>query len=257
MSAQTNYERLLPEIISIPKEKIRVPNYPPEELLAEAEKTKIISKEDKKLLVNAGLDPKVVDTFGDRIDVYTIASAKYIVLMDDSSKLEQQYHDLIEEAQNAKRELIHCFKFAYRDNKDALESLERITKGRSRKDMIFDFVSLIELANEYAEDLLKINFNSSLLLKAQNLHDKLKKIYAKIEVGPKQISEVKDIKNRAYTYLMEALQSIKEYGQFVFWKDEERCSLYKRHYLSSRKGNKTDVIQTDTDHEDNINEEAA
>lgn len=257
MSAQEAYDRLLPTLQSYKKRRVQKPNYPVDKILAEAKKVCHISKEDKKKLVNAGLNPEVIDTFEERIDAFTIASARYVVLMDEQNdKLDNKYQKLEESAKELRRNIIHAFRFAYRDNKSAINSLGRISKGRSRMDMIFDFVSLIKLAEVHPEELNTINFDLSLMEKANFYHKKLNELVAKLTVSPKEISEVKKIRNNAYDYMNESLQLIKEYGQFVFWKDEERKSLYKREYLAHRKSTKHDEKDSNNS-SDSINSNAA
>ncbi len=235
MSAQESYDRLLPTLLAYPKGKLQKPNVPVEELLGETEKTSVVIKEGRDILVNAGLNPEYIDNFDDRIGAYAIAAAKYVVLMDGNGGYGKDLNDLEGPAHDLRREIMHNFRFAFRNNSEALKSLERISKGRSRKDMIFDFVSLIELAENYPEELDAINFDRGLLDQARESYENLKNLVAKITVSPKQISEVKDIRDRAYTYLNEALTAIKEHSQFVFWKDEAKLALYKRDYSNYRR----------------------
>jgi hypothetical protein len=51
---------------------------------------------------------------------------------------------------------------------------------------------------------------------AQDLHNKLRVVYAQSNIDPNEIDRAKDMLDRAYTYLKQAMDEIKEIGQFAF-----------------------------------------
>ena len=62
-------------------------------------------------------------------------------------------------------------------------------------------------------------------------------------MSPGELEELKTLAYQAFTYLQEAVSEIRENGQHVFWKDENRLDLYKSdHYQRIGKTrNKEDV----------------
>ena len=41
----------------------------------------------------------------------------------------------------------------------------------------------------------------------------------------------KDIRDRAFTHLKEGVDTIRDAGKFLFWKDEKRAALYSSKYF--------------------------
>lgn len=240
MSEQQAYDRLLPIILNLPKEMIKHPHMPVEEKIMEGHKLLKLATEDKDVLLASGINLEFIDTLEDRIGTYSIANANYIVLKDSNSGIKEEFHQLEEKAHNLKRKLLHDLNFALEDREDAQGALHEIAEGRSRNDLIYDFVPLKKLIETFPNELEKIHFDYSLVEQADSLHISMQDIFSQMKASPKGISEVKDIRDRAYTYLEEALTKIKKHGQYVFWEDEIHLSLYKSEFMSNigqKKGN--------------------
>ncbi len=231
MSEQQAYDRLISEILKQPKDRIKYPHMPVEEKVMECYKVLKLSTKDREILLNSGLTPETLDTFEEKIGAYSIAHANYIVSINSKDSLKEVFSKLETEAHNLRRRLLHDIKFAMENNSAAQKAIHKIMEGRSRNDLIYDFVPIKKLIDAYPDDLAKINFDYSLVEKAEILHAELQEILSQIKVSPKEISEVKDIRDKAYTYLDDALVKIKKHGQYVFWEDEERLSLYKSEFM--------------------------
>lgn len=238
MFTEEYYNQSLPILLAMNPEDVRIPNYATEELIFECYKINKLCLHDKEQLVTSGLSPQLIDNFIEKIKIYETAAAKYIAFGYNATKFKQEFDRLLNEALLVRKELIHYCNFAYRKNKNALKALEKVKNGRSKKDKIYDLVSFVELSKEFPDDLHKINFNWSLLEKIEHYHEKLKTLHAKTTVSPKEKTKLADIRNRAYTYLTNDLNKIKEYAQFVFWQDEKRASLYKREHKIRKKNKK-------------------
>ncbi len=245
MSAQNAYDRLMPEILGINKNKIQIPNQPAEEKVVEGKKLSKIIVEDRDVLLESGLNPVYLDSFDDRLIVYEVSEAKYIVLKDSDENEEERVKILREKVFNIRKELLHNLSFVLKDDGDAKAALERIADGRTINNKIFDILPLIELAKAHLEELDRVNFDRSILDDAELLYNETQDATSNITVTPKEVTDVRDIRNRVYTYLNEAFQKIKEHGQFVFWKNEERLQLYKSEYLSSRRHSKSSKNKSD------------
>lgn len=247
MSAQEAYEQLMPEILGIKNNLIQFPNIPAEELVFEAVKISKLIVEDREPLLKSGIDPELLDSFDNRLAAYEHAESRYLILRDSTDVLSQKFKILQEKVFNMRKNLLHNLKFAFKENEKAMSGLERIIEGRTFHNKIFDLRPIIDMAKDHLEALEKIGFDKVLLDDAEILYNETKKAISEISATPKDVNEVKDIRNRAYTYLNEALSRIKDHGQFVFWKNEERLKLYKSQFRATKKPkkskNSTDIIE--------------
>ncbi len=250
MSEQQAYDRLINLILNQPDDKVKIPNVAVEDKVMDAHKFVKVSIKDKDLLVNSGLNPIYIDSLEDRAGAYSVAHGNYMVQKNLTSNINDQYAELEKEAHTLKRKIIHSFNFALADNSNAQETIKEITHGRSKNDLVYDFVPMKIVSETYTEDLTRIGFDFTLIERAEELHLEMQDLLSQIKSSPKDISEVKIIKNKAYTYLDEALTQIKKHGQYVFWEDEERLALYKSNYYkrnSSRKKIEGDLPTEDND----------
>lgn len=254
MSAQTAYDRLLPIILGLSNEKQQRPYMAVEDKIAEVGKVLKLIPNDKDALINAGLDAQYIDTLEDRMGAYSISEANYIVLKNGNGELKKKLKSLDAKAHALRKTIVHALKFVLQDNEEAQKTLKHISKGRSRNDMAYDFMPLKKLAITFSEDLDRIHFDKSLLDDADQVSEDLLDVLAQIAATPKKVSEVKAIRNKAYTYLNEALTKIKAHAKFVFWEDEERLALYKNDTMKKRKHSSQNKENTSTLQESTINE---
>ena len=76
-----------------------------------------------------------------------------------------------------------------------------------------------------------IGFDLANLEKAEAMHDTLSNLLSEANMSPGELAELKNLSYQAYSFLQEAVSEIRETGQYVFWKDENRLDLYKSdHY---------------------------
>lgn len=238
MSAQDTYERLLPEIQSIKNEDIVKPNIPVEEKVVEGKKVLKLIEEDREALITSSIDVNYLDSLEERLEAYEIAEAKYIVLKDSAESLTDKLKVLQDKIFKIRKILLHNLSFALKEDSAAIAAIERISHGRSFNNKIFDIRPILELAYTHLEDLDKLTFNRTILDDAEMLYNETQEILSEISASPKNMSEVKDIRDKAYTYFNEALRKIKEHGQFVFWENEERLKLYKSSFNSQKRNKK-------------------
>ncbi len=244
MSAHEAYDRLMPDILGISPDSIQHPNQPAENIVVEGKKNIKLTVEDREALLNSGIDAEILDGLQDRVEAYEISEAKYIVLRDSTEDLKEKLKIIRDKTFEIRKVLLHNLNFVLKNDKDAVAALERIAHGRSINNKIFDIRPILELAGTHLADLDKINFDRSILDDAEILYNEAQEVQSEIAVSPKAISEIKEIRNRAYTYLNEALSKIKEHAHFVFWQNEERLNLYKNQYRITRKYKKSNSDDT-------------
>ncbi|MBK6267335.1 hypothetical protein JKA74_19995 [Marivirga sp. S37H4] len=78
--------------------------------------------------------------------------------------------------------------------------------------------------------LQAINFEEEKLHKAASDASELSVLLAKANGERREDSSPKITRDKAYTYLKQAVDEIYEAGKYVFWKDEARKKGYKSNY---------------------------
>ncbi len=233
MNAQEAYNTHLPTINGIADEKVVTPRMPTEEIIVEAEKLVLVAQRDRESLVAAGLDALYIDSLNERIGAFAFASTAHMLMVDNKTEEQEAWQKEEEKGYELQRELLHSFRFAYRRDETILKKVSRISAGRGRKDMILDLLALYQVGSAHTEPLTKVGFDMALLEQAKTQFELLSNMFATVDMD---IDEVRDIKNRAHTWLYKAMSEIRDHGKFVFWKDEERHQEYISEFLSiSRK----------------------
>ena len=126
----------------------------------------------------------------------------------------------------------HHLLFGYRAQPDIKGLVQKIADGSGDNDMIMDLSIAAVLGKKYPEPLKAINFDMALLDEAESKSRSLRTLLgvAKGEVGGD--SNAKKNRDAAYTFTKNIVDEIREFGQYVFWRDEVRkkgyASAYKR-----------------------------
>ena len=97
--------------------------------------------------------------------------------------------------------------------------------------MIQDLNDLAVIGRENLEPLTAVGFDPVKLDEAASLNVSLGELRADASVDKAADREKKLLRDQAYTHLKEAVDTIRECGQFVFWKNEDRAKGYVSDYL--------------------------
>ena len=230
ISSEGAYTKHFDTFTAIQEKDTETPKMPREDVIGEAEELKVTAFEDNVALIDASIDPKYIKTIDERIGAYSHASSLHETSLYAKSDALQKWKELEDEAYEFKWELIHALRFAVRKNPDQLKLVKKIAEGRGRRDLSVDFKDINVLGRKNKEALTEINFDFSKLEKAGKMHDSLCDLLADANTTPEEIAEAKTAAYQAYTWLKEAVDEIREYGQFRFWKDEDRLNRYKSDY---------------------------
>ena len=121
-------------------------------------------------------------------------------------------------------------RFAYSDNPELKARLAEIAGDSGDVDMVQDLTSLSVLGKANTAPLEKINYDLTRLDEAAALSETLADLLAKNNDGKKKGSEVKELRDRAYTHLKTAVNTIRAYGKLEFWKEPDRLKGYASDY---------------------------
>jgi len=129
-----------------------------------------------------------------------------------------------------RNELVHHFRYAFRDNPSLILQVREISKRFTHEGMIQGLRDLVVLGKANRDLLAKIGFDMTLLDKAGIKTDEYEKKCKEGSWDRKDYIEAKKFRNQAYTHLKEAVDYVLEYGKYVFWKDTSRLKGYRSEY---------------------------
>lgn len=222
---------------------VKYPGMPIDVALQEAENLNVWCREDKELLIKAGLDWSLVEDLAIRTGACRYAQSLWQKEYRSHEEAQKKWAEQSPEAYNLRDELLHHFFFAFRNATDLHARVKQISKGGSHADMIQDLSDLAALGKANIQNLKAINMDLTLLDKAQNTADAMSELLAKAYSQRMKDNTIRLIRDKAYSHLKEAVDEIRKCGNYVFWKDETRKKGYISKYNKSKnKKSKADVV---------------
>ena len=82
------------------------------------------------------------------------------------------------------------------------------------------------MGEKYPEPLAAIHFDMEKLQQARELSHSMSELLAASNGAVGEGNEAKILRDKAFTLLDEKARIIREYGQYVFWKDENKLKRY-------------------------------
>ncbi|MDY6934062.1 MAG: hypothetical protein SVZ03_07555 [Spirochaetota bacterium] len=236
MSNVEDYKQKIEEIQAIGDDEIRSPsNIPVDIFLQEAENLYHWCQEDKEELTANGLDWELVLDVPARCGALREAQSKWITSRFSQEEAQKRWAEDSPQAYDMRNEFLHSFRFAYRRLPDLLGRVNAIAHGYGHADMIQDLNDLSVLGKDNPEPLERINFDMTLLDKAADMADRMSDLLGVTTVERADSSESIKIRNKAYTHLRYAIDEIRAFGLYVFWRDEARYKGYTSEYNRKRR----------------------
>lgn len=220
--------------MAIPFAKVKSPNIPVDKYLQEAANLYHWCQPDKPQLLGAGLSEKFIDTLPVRADACRKAESLWIKARNTTGTTARQWAQRSVKGYRLRNQLLHTFRYAFRKNKQLLANVADIASGTGDPDLIQDLNDLAVLGRHNSPLLEQINLDNRLLTQAAILSDEMAGLLAAAKSEKIRKTEIRIIRNRAYTYLKEAVDEVKNCGKFVFWENPGRlrgyASAYRRKY---------------------------
>jgi hypothetical protein len=165
---------------------------------------------------------------------------------DRNSQLEAQrlWAEQAPQAYALRDELLHTFRYAYRNDTALLARVSEIADGNTNADMIQDLNDLSVLGKNNPAPIQAIGFDLGKLDVAAATSDSMANVLAMAN-GDKAIqNESKVIRDKAYTHMKELVDQIREAGKYLFWKNEKRYKGYISQYWAAQ-GREKKTEETD------------
>lgn len=232
-----DYNAKIGEILSIPDNEVTEPNMPVNVALQEAENLHKWSLMDTEKLATVGVSAEKLNDLPVRAGA--CREAQSVWFKDRNSQLEAQrnWAAAAPEAFALRDELLHDFRYAYRNDPVILARVNEIAEGNSNADMIQDLNDLSVLGKNNTAPLVAINFVVERLEDAANASDELAEMLALANGDKSMQSETKMIRDKAYMYMKQLVDEIRDAGKYLFWKNEKRLKGYSSVYLRQKNRN--------------------
>jgi hypothetical protein len=229
-----DFNASLDALRAIPEEKIVEPNLPVDIYLQESENLKQWSVQDAAVLATIGITRAKIDELSVRAGA--CREAQSVWYKDQHSQQEAQRKWGIQSplAFNLRDELVHTFRYAYRADVSLSARVAGIAEGNTNADMIQDLNDLAVLGRNNTAPLAAIGFNLALLDQAANTADTMANLLALANGDKAFQNESKQMRDRAYTYLKELVDEIREAGKYLFWRTPKRFQGYVSKYWASQ-----------------------
>ncbi|MFA8433143.1 MAG: hypothetical protein ACEPOZ_01385 [Marinifilaceae bacterium] len=231
MDNRDDFLSQLDALMALPREQVKSPNMPVKIYLQEALNLLYYAEKDRAILQKSGLDLSLVETLPVRINALRYAQTEWNSERYELDAAEQEWKQELPRARQFKRELLHNFRFAYRKNEERMKVVNYIAQGRSHADMVQDFCELAVVGRAHPEPLLAIGMDLELLSRAADLSVRLGALLAAVKGARGTLKEAKLHRDRAYTYLKQAVDEVREYGRFVFRGQESKQLHYGSKYF--------------------------
>ncbi len=229
--SKENYDTKLVVLEALPQEAVKSPTIPVDVFMQEAENLYVWAEEDKETLVAKGLDWQV---YGEDLPVRTGACryAQAIWMKERYSQEEaaKAWRKESPKAYEFRNDLLADLRFAFRKRSDLIARVRAIADGEGDADMIQDLMDISVLGKANASELEKIKYDLRNLELAAQRSDTLAELLAKANGTTLDNSKAKAMRDRAYTYLKEAIDEVRDTGKYAFRKDPERYKGYISQY---------------------------
>lgn len=245
--SKESFNQKLPTLEQIPAEKIETPNMPVAIAIQEAADLAEWAKDDKDTLVKSGLDWTLVEDLPIRTDATRYAESvwsKESISQEEAAKL---WSEKGPEGFALRDELVHHFFHGFHNNQELTMKVREIAEGGSNADMVQDLSDLAVLGNANMALLQNTLMDPADLERAAPLADELSDILARANGERNNPEKSKQVRDRAYTHMKQAVDEIRRIGQYAFYRNDGRRKGYVSRYFrmaNRRLRNQVDSSQT-------------
>lgn len=229
--SKENYDTKLAVLEALPQEAVKSPTIPVDIFMQEAENLFVWAEEDKETLVAKGLDWQMYgEDLPTRTGACRYAQALWMKERYSQEEAAKAWREESPKAYEFRNDLLADLRFAFRKRPDLIARVRAIADGEGDADMIQDLMDISVLGKANAKELEKAKYDLSNFDIAAQKSDSLAELLAKANGATLDNSKAKEIRDRAYTHLKEAIDDLRDTGKYAFRKDPERYKGYISRY---------------------------
>jgi len=235
MSNSEDFNALIDVIKAIPENRIRIPAIPVNAYVQEAEDLYHWCKDDAAELAKGGITAEMIEELPVRTGACREAQSLWFKDQHTSKEAKKLWDEQSPAAYDLRDELLHDFRYAFRDNTQLLGRVSEVADGTGHADMIQDLNDLAVLGRENPDPLAAINFDVTQLDTAAQTADAMAELLAQSNGDQQEGNPAKIIRDRAYTHLKQLVDDIRACGKYVFWKKPDRLVGYESQYYKKHR----------------------
>lgn len=233
-----DYNAKLDVIQSIPDEQVQTPTIPVDVALQEAEDLHHWSSDDAAELAAVGITTDMIDDLPVRAGACREAQSIWNKDYRSQQEAQKEWAEQAPKAYAFRNDLLASLRFAYRKDDALLSRISAITDGSGHADMIQNLNDIAVLGRENPDPLTAIGFDLAQLELAATRADELANLLAEANGDKADPNESKVIRDKAYTYMKELVDDIREAGKYVFRNNKNRLKGYSSDYWKKQNRNK-------------------
>lgn len=229
--SSADYAAKLATLQDIDPQNMQKPNMPIKVYLQEAENLFNWVQQDQPQLQSAGLDWATwVQDLPTRIGALREAESIWFKERFGREEAQQQWEQDAPAAYALRDQLLRAMRYAYRRDEKLLKRVADIADGSGHADMIQDLNDIATLGRANAEPLVAVGVAVEQLDQAAATSDAMADLLAQVNGERADGNRARIIRDLAYTHLKEAVDEIRDAGQYVFWDNEARLEGYYGNY---------------------------
>ncbi|MCP5046990.1 MAG: hypothetical protein GY940_07440 [bacterium] len=236
MGNRGKYDLKLAELSAISVGDVKTPHHiPVPSYIQEADILCHWAEKDKEALTAAGLSWELVEDIPLRNGALIHAEAVWSKQRTGGKEANREWAEESPVAYRLRDRLFKDFRYAFRKHPNLLKIVKATAAGQGHADMIQDLNDLAVMGKNYASLLEPIGFDLSLLDTAAQTAVQMAKLLARATTARREYSELKLMRDRAYTYLKAAVDEVRQCGKYVFDKTSPRFRGYASQHLRKRR----------------------
>lgn len=233
--SKTSLTKLMPLLEALPGTEVKGPNNIPVTLyLREAHKLVALGEQDLESLKGCGFREEMLDDMRDRIGALREAESQWKMQPYLRREAGKRWDELCKRGFHLRDELEAALRFVETLRKES-GPVKNILKGKKPEEVGANLRELAALANERREALEEINFDLSLSEEAAELADALDRLRLEVEEERELPGCLKRLRDRAFSYLREAVERLRSYARYVFRNNREQRERYASDYLRAKR----------------------
>ena len=227
-----DFNRLKPHLLSIKKNEVCNPNMPVDTYIQEAQDTYYWCNIDRDKLAVAGLNLSAIDNILMRSEALQYCQSVWVQEHEKIVDHENQLKELSQLAFTLRNELVQFYRLTFLDNSVLLKQIDQASVGHTNTDLIHDLTRLVQIGRSNTEILKQAYLDLTILDIAETYAENLGVFLDKLNEAKFTSKPTKEMRDRAFTYLKQAIDAIRATGQLIFWKNQEKAKHYASAYFS-------------------------
>ncbi len=198
--------------------------------IAEALQVVELVVRDRTELAATAIDPQLLESFEQRVSIWTHASNRALLSKKVKHPARIEWKNTMPKQRLFRDELLETIAYAVRANAESVARVTSAIKGYGHFDRCLDFTVLGALIGQYREELRAINFDFDIETECARRYEYLSHLCSTMRMNPIYVQEMATYEKQAFTYMMIALQEIRNAGLYAFRHDPKKREQYKSGY---------------------------